>query len=223
MQNNLQCLPVPLPIESVVLPSTLNGEAGANRAYGHRSQIAANNDVDAIKAWLARYIDTDTTLQNYRKEAERLLLWSTIQLGKPLSSLAHEDYLLYQHFLKDPRPAQSWVLPNGRKVGRSHPDWRPFAGPLSSSSIRQAVVILNAMFSWLVTAGYLAGNPLSLSRQRNRRRKPRLTRYLDEDLWIEVKLPSTSCRGTRRANASTISALAGYFHCCIFADCSSPR
>jgi site-specific recombinase XerD len=43
------------------------------------------------------------------------------------------------------------------------------------------------MFAWLVEAGYLAGNPLSLSRQRARRAKPRITRYLDPDLWQEVK------------------------------------
>ena len=50
-------------------------------------------------------------------------------------------------------------------------------------------VILNVLFSWLVNAGYLAGIPLSLSRKRSQA-KPRITRYLDEDLWIEVKLSS---------------------------------
>jgi integrase/recombinase XerD len=49
------------------------------------------------------------------------------------------------------------------------------------------MVILNALFAWLVEAGYLAGNPLSLSRQRARRSKPRITRYLDLELWQEVK------------------------------------
>ena len=44
------------------------------------------------------------------------------------------------------------------------------------------------MFAWLVTAGYLAGNPLSLSRQRARKAKPRVTRYLDDEAWSEVKL-----------------------------------
>lgn len=77
---------------------------------------------------------------------------------------------------------------DGRKFGRADPEWRPFSGPLSPSSQRQAAVILNVLFSWLVNAGYLAGNPLSLSRQRNRKAKPRITRYLDEDLWLEVKL-----------------------------------
>jgi site-specific recombinase XerD len=111
-----------------------------------------------------------------------------VQLQKPVSSLTHEDLLAYQHFLADPQPAARWVMRDGRKFGRSHPDWRPFAGPLSPSSQRQAFIILNTLFSWLVNAGYLAGNPLSLSRQRTRKAKPRVTRYLEEDLWIEVKL-----------------------------------
>ncbi len=176
------------PIESVRLAPDLDGRNGANRASGNRPQVAANTDVDAIKAWLARFIDTETTFDNYRKEAERLLLWSTVTMQKPISSLTHEDLLVYQRFLADPQPTSRWVMPRGRKVARSHPDWRPFAGPLAPSSQRQAIVILNALFSWLVNAGYLAGNPLSLSRQRARRAKPRITRYLEEELWLEVKL-----------------------------------
>jgi site-specific recombinase XerD len=175
------------PIETVVITPDLDGRNGTNRATGNRPQIAAQNDIDAIKAWLARFIDTKTTFDNYRKEAERLLLWSTVQLQKPLSSLTHEDLLAYQHFLADPQPAARWVMRDGRKFGRSHVDWRPFAGPLSPSSQRQAFIILNTLFSWLVNAGYLAGNPLSLSRQRTRKAKPRVTRYLEEDLWTEVK------------------------------------
>jgi integrase/recombinase XerD len=39
----------------------------------------------------------------------------------------------------------------------------------------------------LVNAGYLAGNPLSLSRQRARKAKARVTRFLEDDLWQAVK------------------------------------
>lgn len=175
-------------IESIQLAPELDGSNGANRASGNRPQVAANTDIDAIKAWLARFLDTKTTFDNYRKEAERLLLWSTVAMQKPLSSLTHEDLLVYQRFLADPQPASRWVMPHGRKVARAHPEWRPFAGALAPSSQRQAIIILNALFSWLVNAGYLAGNPLSLSRQRARKAKPRITRYLEEDLWSEVKL-----------------------------------
>jgi integrase/recombinase XerD len=163
------------PLERVILPGSLDGTGGTNRSTGSR-QISADNDVDAIKAWLARFLDKQTTFDSYRKEAERLLLWSTIQLGKPLSSLTHEDWLAYQAFLLDPQPRDRWVAGDGRKYPRPHPEWRPLAGPLSGASQRQAGVILNSMFSWLMNAGYLAGNPLALSRERKRRTAPRVTR-----------------------------------------------
>lgn len=185
--TDLVRIPAIAPIELVRLSGNLDGQAGANRAVSGRSQISAQNDIDAIKAWLARFADTPTTFTSYRKEAERLLLWSVIELGKPLSSLTHEDLLVYQRFLGDPQPAGRWVMKTGRKWSRFEPDWRPFAGPLLATSQRQTIVILNTLFSWLVNAGYLAGNPLSLSRQRQRKAKPRITRFLDEELWREVK------------------------------------
>ena len=153
----------PAPLERLVIPAALDGHAGTNRATGGIAQIAAANDLEAIRAWLARFADKRTTFDSYRKEAERLLLWSLVQPGKPLSSLTHEDCLRYQHFLADPQPAATWVAGGGRKHARSDARWRPFYGPLSPASQRQATVILNALFSWLVQAGYLAGNPLSRS------------------------------------------------------------
>jgi hypothetical protein len=82
--------PLPAPLETLVIPSELDGNAGLNRCSTGRAQIAAHSDLDAIRAWLSRFIDTKTTFENYRKEAERLLLWSVVMLGKPLSPLTHE-------------------------------------------------------------------------------------------------------------------------------------
>jgi integrase/recombinase XerD len=205
------------PLERVALPARIDGSAGSNRATGRRAQIAATNDIDAIKVWLARFLDKQTTFDTYRKEAERLLLWSTLQLGKPLSSMTHEDWLLYQAFLLDPQPRQRWVAAAGRKFPRAHPDWRPFAGPLSAASQRQSAVILNSLFSWLVNAGYLAGNPLSLSRERKRRTAPRVTRYLDEDIWPQVKatvdaLPRDTARA--REHHARLRWLISLFYLC---------
>lgn len=178
---------VPAAFECLRLSDDLDGSAGRNRAVGKPAQIAAANDLQAIQAWLARFADTKTTFDNYRKEAERLFLWAVFQLGKPVSSLTHEDFLVYQRFLLDPQPRDKWVASGGKKHPRADPRWRPFYGPLSPASQRQAMVILNVMFAWLVEAGYLAGNPLSLSRHRARKAKPRITRYLDPELWQEVK------------------------------------
>ena len=44
------------------------------------------------------------------------------------------------------------------------------------------------MFTWLVNAGYLRGNPMALLRQRAKRSAARVTRYLSSSLWDEVKL-----------------------------------
>src|SRR5471030_3219152 len=175
------------PLELLVVPGQIDGRAGTNRAFGTKAQISADNDIDAVKAWLARVADKKTTFETYRKEAERLLLWCAIERAKPLSSLTHEDWLLYKEFIKQPRPAARWVSAEGRKYPRAHRAWRPFAGPLSATSQRQAAIILNALFSWLVNAGYLAGNPLTLSRNRKARGAPRVTRYLDDDIWSAVK------------------------------------
>jgi integrase/recombinase XerD len=118
----------PAPLDALVIPAALDGRDGANRAAGRQAQIAATNDLDALRAWLTRFSDTKTTFENYRKEAERLLLWSIVQLGKPLSSLTHEDLLVYQHFLADPQPSAVWVAGGGRKYPRSDARWRPFYG-----------------------------------------------------------------------------------------------
>jgi integrase len=107
--------------------------------------------------------------------------------GKPLSSLAHEDLLIYRRFLANPQPPEKWVMAPGRKLSRSDPGWRPFAGPLSEASIRQSMVVLNSLLSWLVESGYLAGNPLALSRKRRKAPPPRVTRFLETDLWTAVR------------------------------------
>ncbi|MGF6872741.1 hypothetical protein [Paraburkholderia sp. MM5477-R1] len=73
----------PRPLDALELPADLDGRDGTNRAHGH-SQIAARDDLNAVRAWLARVADRKTTFENYRKEAERLLLWAIVQLGKPL-------------------------------------------------------------------------------------------------------------------------------------------
>ncbi|MBT2336534.1 tyrosine-type recombinase/integrase [Variovorax paradoxus] len=173
-------------LDQMMVPDHLDGSCGRNRASS-RSQLAAVDDRSAVLAWLARYADSPATLASYRKEAERLMLWCVLQRGAALSDLTHEDLLLYQRFLGDPQPVERWVMAPGQKPGRNSSRWRPFAGPLGPSSLRQALSILNAMFSWLVEAGYLAGNPLALSRRKRRQVVPRVSRFLPTEHWDVVK------------------------------------
>jgi integrase/recombinase XerD len=180
-------MPDIVPIEQILVPTRFSGESGRNRGIGH-SQLDAKDDISAVLAWLALYSDSPSTLASYRKESERLLLWCITQRGRALSDLSHEDLLVYQEFLRNPQPADKWIMAPGYKAARNTPGWRPFAGPLALSSRRQAVSILNCMFNWLVQAGYLAGNPLALRRRvkPSARKKP-LQRFLPEAHWAEVR------------------------------------
>jgi integrase len=173
----------PLPLERLHLPDELDGRVGANRAGPDVvCQLAASNDLQAVQAWLAEFHDSPQTLRNYRKEAERLLLWALMERGKPLSSLTREDCLLYETFLVDPQPRERWC---GQKAPRFSSRWRPFLGPLNPASRKVAMLIVNSLFSYLVKAGYLAGNPLALARRRNRNQQSlrQVERFLEHDQW----------------------------------------
>lgn len=146
----------PAPLELMRVDTALDGRAGANRAAPEQSLLVASNDYEAILAWLARWSASPNTHRAYRREAERLLAWAIIERGKALSSLLMEDCIAYRDFLLDPQPRERWC---GPMVARFSQAWRPFTGPLSPRSARQAVVILRGLFEFLARQGWLRGNP----------------------------------------------------------------
>lgn len=105
---------------------------GGGRARGGRIQIAADCDVEAVRLWLAEYAGSPHTLRSYRKDAVRLLHWATRTLGKPLSSLTREDFLLYERFLA--ASTGDWADPVRPRRGGTR--WL-FDGPLSTRSQHQ--------------------------------------------------------------------------------------
>ena len=174
---------LPQPLESLSLPAELDGRHGSNRGHSNARQLDANDDLQAIQAWLAEFRDSPQTLRHYRKEAERLLLWSILQRGKPLSSLTREDCVHYEDFMANPQPYEHWC---GSRASRYSPKWRPFLGPLSPASRRTALLVINSLFSYLVESGYLAGNPLALMRRPNHAYSSvnrQLERFLEQDQW----------------------------------------
>ncbi len=136
----------PLPLEALrELPETLDGRQGLNRRHGHLCQLTADTDWEAIQRWLAEFEGSPQTHRNYRKEAERLLLWSVTTCQKPLSSLMREDFQAYQVFLADPQPAAYWC---GPRAVRYSEQWKPFQGPLHPNSQRQALIVVNALLGF---------------------------------------------------------------------------
>lgn len=122
-------------------------------------QLAALDDKAFVRAWLARPGLSPRTVRNSGKEAHRFLLWCGA-CGKDFRSLRFEDLAAYSAFLVDPQPAPLWI--STTKWPRADPRWRPFTGPLSTSSHRQAIVIVRALLSWAYKARYLDDNPGSL-------------------------------------------------------------
>jgi len=149
-----------VPLEALRPPPGLDGTTGSNRGTALGSSLAANTDLAAIQDWLAIRVDGAHTKRAYRREAERLLLWTLIEKRKAFSSLTALDATEYlDAFLKDPQPATRWV--GQRRVERFDAAWRPFNGPLSERSREAARSILRALCAWLVERRYLSTNPFA--------------------------------------------------------------
>lgn len=185
----------------------LDGHLGRNRCTDKPCRIRAQNDLEAVGVWLKEYAHKPTTYRSYKKEAERLILWSLIERHIPFSSLMREDLEAYVQFLADPKPHQVWCGPKGSRARRREdPSWRPFVGPLSPSTRDTAISIIDSLFGYLVSAAYLQHNPLGLMRRKSAR-KSRLEaaqaqlseRILEDDEWHAMLVtlhatPETSAR-----------------------------
>ena len=196
-----------VPFEKFLLPAEVDGSDGRFRAPLHQCLLEAKNDYEAIAAWLATKHDPNgtgrtATHRAYRKEAERLLLWAILEHGKPLSSLTVEDVNAFKWFLAAP-PAR-WCGP--RHHQRWSPLWRPLEGPLSSTALRQSIVILRSLFAFLVSQNYLLGNAfagVALPREQARPLGSRRTLTFDQWDALEERLDEFAGDplGRRRARA----------------------
>ncbi len=174
-------LPVPLngvaPLERAVIPLALNGEHGSNRFPGP-SRIDAAHDLAAVHSWLSSKDGNAKTYNAYKKELERLLLWSVLERGKALSSLNTDDCKAYVQFLKTLTVADhQWVTLAPAIKGQG--SWKPFtyrnpkrvampadgnqvppqpARVLSPRSVNYAKTVISSCMDWLVKQQYLKHN-----------------------------------------------------------------
>jgi site-specific recombinase XerD len=146
-----------VPWERLAIPGAVDGSSGTFRAPRATCALSADNDYQAIQAWLSMH-ESDATRRAYRKEAERLILWAIVERSKALSSLSTEDAVAYRAFLRQPTPRMRWVGPARPRLSA---EWRPFAGALSSRSIAYSLSVLNALYRWLIEQRYLLVNPFA--------------------------------------------------------------
>lgn len=146
-----------VPWETFMPPQDLDGSQGAFRAPRKTCTLNADNDYQAVQAWLSLH-ESESTQRAYRKEAERLILWAVLERGRALSSLSVEDAVAYRAFLRRPSPATRWI---GPPKPRNSPEWRPFVGPLSVRSVSYAVSVISALYRWLMEQSYLLANPFA--------------------------------------------------------------
>lgn len=172
-----------VPLERLQLPQSLAGADGSNRAPVERCKIEAQNDFQAIQAWLGLRTQGSHTWRAYRREAERFLMWSVFEQRKALSDLGPMDCNLYRQFLAAPSPA--WIAT--RATQRWSTQWRPFEGPLSARSAAVAETILKSLCQWLVDVRYLDSNPwLAVPKADRTPAKPDL-RALSDKQWGHVQ------------------------------------
>lgn len=174
-----------VPWERLCVPHEVDGSRGTFRAPAATSTLDANNDYEAVQAWLSLH-ESAATQRAYRKEAERLILWAIVERGKALSSLTTEDAVAYRAFLRHPAPRGRWV---GPAAPRSSPEWRPFTGDLSARSIAYALSVAGALFRWLIQQRYLLANPFAGIKVRGASRAEPLaaTRVFGEGEWAIIQ------------------------------------
>lgn len=185
-----------VPMEKLFVPGHLTGANGTNRDQVD-CMVAVNNDLDAIELWINSRSGSPHTSRAYRKEGERLLLWAIKERGKAMTSLTVEDCVAYRNWLsmlgrtKEEDwpynlPQTNWIGPHNRP--RTSKEWRPFNGPLSVESVKQALIIVRSMFLWFVKVRYCKGNPWDAVNNKTERgerkiRKAELTRVLSHSQW----------------------------------------
>jgi hypothetical protein len=109
------------PWEQLRVPREFDGSHGQFRAPQAACRLNASNDYEAIQSWLSLH-ESAATQRAYRKEAERLLLWSISERGRALSSLTTDDAIAYRAFPRRPAPRERWV--EASRPRRSV-EWRP--------------------------------------------------------------------------------------------------
>ena len=149
---------------------------------------------------------------NTQKELFRFLTWCREEAGKSLRQLQVADLNAYKEFLREPPP--DWI--STTKWPRTDPRYRPFTGPLSDPSRRQAMIAVKGLMAFAEQTGYLRRDPGALVKHVKTRGASRITRYLNQDA-INLALAAVAGRAADlpaelRRRARDLFLLLAYAH-----------
>jgi hypothetical protein len=148
----------PLELKFEVLwPNALLGANGKWRNDGP-NYYNANDDAAAVRAWLEKQQKrlTKDSLDSYTSDIEKLVFWAIAIRLKPLSSLEHDDLIMFKSFLHN--PPSNWV--ESCPFLRAAPQWRPFRKALSSASVLPLMTVVLKLYADWYAAGYLKLDPM---------------------------------------------------------------
>lgn len=157
-------------------------------AYRQDNIGGISTDAEALTAWVTDSCESKATKASYEREGRRFLFWLRMERqGKHLSAVDRSDVEAYKTFLA--YIPERWIGRAKRvPVGSEH--WSPFMGQLSASSQRQAQIVLNAWYSWLVDAEYVRANPWALKRKKRGQSRDEAIKALDTKALSDVALDS---------------------------------
>ena len=139
--------------------ASLSGRERANRPPSNlASSLRADNDRQAVRAWITARSGSAHTARQYERESERFMLWCLLERQNSLADATAEDCRAYMDFIANVPP--SWI--SRAKAARLATGWAPFKGPLSLASQKLSVSVLNSLYAWLCQANYLQSSPWAL-------------------------------------------------------------
>ena len=129
--------------------------------------------------FLLSYKGSKDTVASYRRELEKLFLWTRTVAKRTIKSLGRAEIEEFIDFCK--KPPVSWIgqeiADRFTKVGGKlvpNPKWHPFVNKtasiykLSDSGVKALFGVLNSYFGFLIQQEYLIVNPINLIRQKIR-------------------------------------------------------
>lgn len=179
----------PFPARSGGAEERRHRDADALRTIAEDAITDARTDSEIAREFISHGELGEKSMANTQKELFRFLTWCREEAGKTLRQLTVSDLNGYKEFLKAP-PAD-WV--STTKWPRTDPRYRPFSGPLSDASRRQAMIAVKGLFAYATHTGYLRRDPAALVKHVKTTSVTRITRYLTPDA-LELALAVVAAR-----------------------------